>query len=108
MDERDHGKAFDALPDRLRDAPDGFEWGFSGSGPGDLSLNILNMFVPPDTDGKQPVPYYEREASRTAWGLHQDFKGAVITRVPWEAATLPGKGIHRWIDERTRETEEGN
>lgn len=172
MDKRDHGKAFGALPDRLRDAPDGepgvedrggygmlasgeaarwkppdgdvvleqvpdftlgldysdrlhyrvrtnvrwsvvshspdgFEWGYSGSGCADLSLNILNMFVPPAYDKREPVPCYEGEASRTAWDLHQDFKQAVIARVPWDGATLSGKEIRRWIDERTREVKEG-
>lgn len=87
-------------------SPDGFEWGYSGSGPADLSLNILNMFVPPATDGREPVPCYEGEASRTAWDLHQDLKRAVIAGVPWEGATLPGDGIRHWINQRTRDMEE--
>ncbi len=47
-------------------SPDGFEWSSGGSGPADLSLNILNMFCPPATDGREPIPCYEGEASATA------------------------------------------
>jgi hypothetical protein len=40
-------------------SPDGFQWGYGGSGPSQLSLALLF-----DVTGN----------SRTAWELHQDFK----------------------------------
>jgi len=82
-------------------SPDGFLWGYAGSGPADLSLNILNMFVPPWTDHRQPVTCYEGEASRTAWELHQQFKRSVIAAAPWEGGTLSGERIREWIQEHS-------
>ena len=33
------------LPHRVRHSPDGFEWGYGGSGPADLALSILWDFL---------------------------------------------------------------
>src|SRR6266436_5928682 len=43
-------------------SPDGFEWGYGGSGPADLALNILGLFVAPPE----------------AWRWHQHYKGDVL------------------------------
>jgi hypothetical protein len=62
-------------------SPTGFEWGYGGSGPGDLALNILAEFLaPPD-----------------AWVLHQAFKWAFIAHVPREGGTLPAQAIGAWV-----------
>ena len=37
----------------IQHSPDGFEWGYEGSGPADLALNILNAFVPSGSDGQE-------------------------------------------------------
>ncbi len=62
----------------------GFEWGYGGSGPSDLALNVLAMFVEPPE----------------AWRLHQSFKGEVIARIPDLGATLLAKDVVRWIERR--------
>lgn len=86
-------------------SPDGHEWGYSGSGPADLSLNILNMFCPPWCDNREPVQCFEGEASATAWELHQEFKRAVVANTPWEGGTLSGTKVREWIKDRSRESE---
>lgn len=63
-------------------SPTGMEFGYAGSGPSDLALNILAMFVPPPT----------------AFRLHQDFKARFIT--PAEAGEeLDVRQIVHWIKE---------
>ena len=81
-------------------SPTGYEFGFGGSGPADLALNVLNLFVPPGTDGLPPVQCYRHTASRTAWQLHQSFKWEFIGPLPEEGGLLPGTLIRAWIAEQ--------
>lgn len=67
-------------------SPDGFEWGYGGSGPADLALNILRMFVPPPE----------------AWRLHHEFKFGVIAIMDREkpVIVLPLRFVEGWIQGR--------
>lgn len=82
----------------IHHSPSGFEYGYYGSGPADLALNILNMFVAPGADGHQPVECFAGTASRTAWDLHQDFKEQFIATVPREGGIITGSEIRSWIE----------
>ena len=62
-------------------SPDGFEWGYEGSGPAELALNILGLFVGP----------------AEAWHYHQEFKRGSIAQLPHEGGTIPAAFIRRWI-----------
>jgi len=76
------GGARASIPQRyVHHSPTGFEWGYGGSGPADLALNILALFVAPSE----------------AWRLHQDFKRTCIARVPREGATINADNVRRWI-----------
>lgn len=67
---RDGLKASVNVPRRIiYHSPSGFEFGYGGAGPADLSLNILSMYV----------------GGEKALELHQDFKSKFI-------ATLDNKG----------------
>ena len=75
-------------------SPTGFEWGYGGSGPADLALNVLGLFVPPPE----------------AWRLHQDFKFAFIGNMPREGGTIVAADVlqwiqTRWVDDRREEQE---
>lgn len=76
-------------------SPAGFEWGYSGSGPADLALNILSAFVP----GAE-VACYRGSCSRFAWEQHQFFKREFLTRLPRAGGEIPVETIQRWIAER--------
>ena len=65
-------------------SPTGFEWGYGGSGPSDLALNILGLFVPP----------YE------AWRLHHDYKFAVIGGLPHDRWTITAASVREWIERK--------
>ena len=68
------------LRHQVRHSPTGFEWGYLGSGPADLALNILWNFL-----GKEP--------SRI---LYMDFKTRFVARWKdkWE---ITGQQIKDWI-----------
>jgi hypothetical protein len=75
------------LPHVERHSPDGFEWGYEGSGPADLALSILaHVLGQPDPDKIPP-------------GAYQQFKCDVVRRfghTHWEIGRL---AVLRWIDE---------
>lgn len=81
-------------------SPSGYEFGYGGSGPADLALNVLNLFAPPGADGLRPVRCYRHAASRTAWQLHQLFKWKFIGPLPEEGGVIPGTLIRAWIAEQ--------
>ena len=62
-------------------SPMGFEWGYGGSGPADLALNILAMFVSPVW----------------AWKLHHFFKFKFLAGMPKEVGIIKGEDIYGWI-----------
>jgi hypothetical protein len=68
----------------------GFEWGYGGSGPADLALNILGRFVTP----------------RTAWLLHQDFKWQFIAPMVESGGSLSANAILGWLAPRLTRLEE--
>lgn len=78
-------------------SPDGFEWGYGGSGPADLALNILNAFVPPGQDGHMPVECHRGRCSWTAMRLHQDFKRTFIVGMPHAGGTIRVDDILGWL-----------
>jgi hypothetical protein len=62
-------------------SPTGFEWGYPGSGPSDLSLNILAIFIP----------------DNWAMKLHQQFKEDFIASMPMLGGTIKTETIKNWI-----------
>lgn len=70
-------------------SPGGFEWGYSGSGPSDLALNILSMFI-------------GQEAAERG-GLYQHFKEHFITPMPRAGGTIKKEAILNWIAEQEKQ-----
>jgi hypothetical protein len=62
-------------------SPTGFEWGYGGSGPADLALNILARYV--DT--------------ATAHQFHQSFKADFVSAMPREGGIISGARIREWL-----------
>lgn len=63
-------------------SPTGFEWGYGGSGPADLALNILLKFG------------LSRDE---AYRLHQDFKWKFVGALPREGGRIPAAAIRQFI-----------
>jgi len=76
------GRPATNVPHRwVQHSPTGYEWGYAGSGPADLALNILLMFVNVET----------------ADLLHQDFKREFIANMPEEGGIIRREDIEHWI-----------
>jgi DNA-directed RNA polymerase subunit RPC12/RpoP len=73
------------VPQRIKQhSPTGFEWGYGGSGPADLALNILSLFA-----GQEFAERY-----------HQDFKREFIASMPHEGGMIRREDIIQWIKEK--------
>lgn len=70
-------------------SPTGFEFGYGGSGPADLALNILGAFLP----------------APEAWRLHQDFKWQFIASTPRNVTqfTIAAAVIRDWVADKWSE-----
>lgn len=73
-------------------SPDGFQWGYGGSGPADLALSIL-------TDYLLRTGFGEMAAKRKATLLHQDFKWAKIATTKGNLL-ITGDEIAVWLEVR--------
>jgi len=61
----------------------GIEWGYLGSGPADLSMNILAHFV-------------GCKAAKEKM-LYQDFKEDIIAKIPHEGGIITKSEIENWL-----------
>ena len=81
----DEGGTTYPLPHIERHSPDGFNWGYGGSGPADTALSILT-----DCLGKQVVPI-----------LYQNFKWAFVAG--WgDEFSITEKEIKDWVSEEKK------
>lgn len=67
-------------------SPDGFEWGYGGSGPADLALNILIRFT----------------SRENAMSLHQAFKWDFISGMSKAGGTIKKEEIETWLSEKIK------
>lgn len=80
-------------------SPAGFEWGYGGSGPADLALNILQAILVLREYSGEIVPCWRGECYAAAWKLHQDFKRQFIESAPHDGAVIPYAAVDAWLDE---------
>jgi hypothetical protein len=72
------------IPHRIvKHSPDGFEWGYGGSGPADLALSIL-------------AAYIGREAAEKD-GLYQEFKWEFIAPMPHSGGVIKKEDVVMWL-----------
>lgn len=81
-------------------SPDGFEWGYGGSGPADLALNILEAILTLREYPGDIVPCWRGTCYAAAWRLHQEFKRQFIENAPHEGKVIPYAAVEAWLDDR--------
>ena len=92
------GTARSSIPQRhIHYAPMGFDWGFGGSGPADLALNVLALFLPLTPDATGVVLRDGSSISEAAWALHQEFKYDLIATLPRAGGDISARSIRAWI-----------
>ena len=78
-----NGRALDPRFDLRFHSPDGFEWGYGGSGPAQLALALLADHL---------------GDNEKALALYQDFKGLVVSGLPREGWKLSSRDIDQALD----------
>lgn len=73
-----------------------FNWGYGGSGPADLALNLLE-YTARLTGEKPSVDVWKGRVTWLAWQLHQDFKWQVVAH--WQENTwhITAAEIYDWM-----------
>lgn len=89
-------------------SPTGYEWGYCGSGPADLALNILELVLNRIAyKGSLISGMWSNDPIHAiSWQLHQEFKREVIAGVPKQGMVLPFRMVEEWIF--TRLADDGN
>lgn len=78
-------------------SPTGYEWGYSGSGPADLALNILEYVLLEDGYQGPTIVCRQGRCFRRAWDLHQRFKADVLAACPRSGMPLPLAVVRDWL-----------
>lgn len=91
----------------IEHSPDGFEFGYPGSGPADLALNICEWYLRHiGYDGQIMECFNGTTCFSLAFALHQDFKDAFVVGIPRYSryghlgvgAEIPFSDIKAWFD----------
>lgn len=82
------------LPHIERHSPDGFQWGYDGSGPADLALSILTHFCEKRDLTQEVAEIY-----------YQEFKRVFIT-IAGNEFKIKCKDIARWLADKDPQLEE--
>ena len=95
----EHGVILRRYPDGLETnvphfcvhhSPSGFEWGYGGSGPADLALNICEyVLMKLGHKGAQLEECFDGQCFTMSWQIHQDLKWRLISTVPREGGVIP-------------------
>lgn len=106
--ERDEaGRVFTNVPHFAVDhSPSGYEFGYAGSGPADLALNICEALVRDLGIGGRRIRVYDGEVFAEAQRIHQDFKFRYIAGVAREGATIDYNEAASWVQARITELRE--
>lgn len=76
------GADLDSRTDLVNHSPDGFEWGYSGSGPSQLSLAIVAAVA---GDG-------------AALGCYRKFREACVSKIAGDSWQLPVYMVKQWVE----------
>lgn len=81
-------------------SPNGYEFGYGGSGPADLALNVCQLYLNIIGFVGRKTKCYDGNCWALAWMLHQDFKNAFIANVPRSGAVIPFGKMEAWFNEK--------
>lgn len=85
-------------------SPCGFEWGYGGSGPSDLALNILECALVLLGHKGDRTKCYRGSCFTLAWDLHQSFKDDAIAGMAKAGKSIPLEAVWAWL-QRSRPEE---
>jgi hypothetical protein len=78
-------------------SPDGFEFGYSGSGPTDLALNICQLYLNLTGYEGQQTKLYDGKCWSLAYAIRIDFRNHFIASAPRKGKVIPFADIDAWF-----------
>lgn len=81
-------------------SPSGYEWGYGGSGPADLALNICELILTRLGYYGERQECFEGGCFSLAFALHQKFKWKFVSAVDREGGVIDWDQAVSWV--RTR------
>lgn len=78
-------------------SPTGFEFGYGGSGPADLALNICEIMLNRIGYSDERMKCFDGECFTMAWRLHQEFKRRFIECADRYYVHIPYAVVLEWI-----------
>ena len=83
-------------------SPSGFEWGYGGSGPADLALNIIELCLRKlGYEGPKMECWDKSHCFEAAWAMHHDFKFKAIAGFPKQGGQLDWQFVVDWVQANT-------
>jgi hypothetical protein len=86
----------------MHHSPCGYEWGYGGSGPADLALNICENVLRHMGVSGPKVKCLSSQCYQLAWAMHQDFKFAWVGSIPRTGAVISYLAVYEWINHKVR------
>lgn len=85
----------------IHHSPAGFEFGYSGSGPADLALNVCQVYLNNTGYTGKETKCYDGSCFSMAFALHQEFKREFIaTSSILHGEIIPWRIIQEWFVDR--------
>jgi hypothetical protein len=96
--ERRDGVVYTNVPHLVtHHSPDGFEFGFAGSGPADLALNILEWLLKDVGYEGDRQKIWRGYCFQLAYHLHQHLKVDIIARMPRAGGVIKVNAVKDWL-----------
>jgi len=104
--QRDGGRVSTNVPHLVtHHSPDGYEWGYGGSGPADLALNICELVLTRRGHTGPRIDCYDGDCFELAFALHQKCKWAFVSPARREGDTLSWNALCSWVEEAIQQVE---
>jgi hypothetical protein len=101
LSENGHSRVETNIPHLVvHHSPNGFEFGYGGSGPADLALNACQLYLTIVGYRGRTTQCWRGYCYTLAWMLHQDFKRDFIESVPRRGAIHSFDALDAWFQAR--------
>lgn len=81
-------------------SPTGYEWGYHGSGPADLALNIAEVMLKDMGWTGRRTECFDGDCFTLSWQLHQELKRDFVANVQREGGVIPYEDLKTWMQAR--------
>lgn len=107
MKRDDDGEVYTNVPHRvIHHSPSGYNFGYAGSGPADLALNICQVVLKAIGHRGKTMKCWEGRCYAAAFQLHQNFKTVFIAPLPRAGGSIQYSIVEAWIKEQLPTLEE--